>query len=110
MDYRFSCMSEGEYLMYVKLQKNAVQDNITILENLSVYPNPAKNIITIATSPFIRETGTLSLHDALGKEVYKTTINSPSTQIDVSQFASGSYYVSLFRNGSTITRRIEILH
>lgn len=110
MDYLFSCMSEGEYLKYVKLQKNAVQDNITILENLSVYPNPAKNIITIATSPFIKETGTLSLHDALGKEVYKTSINSHSTQIDVSHFASGSYYVSLFRNGSTITRRIEILH
>lgn len=109
MDYVFSCMSEGEYLKYVNLQKNAVQDNITIIENLSVYPNPAKNIITIATSPFIKEEGTLILHDALGKEVYKTTVNSPSTQIDVAQFASGSYYVSLSRNGSTITKRVEIV-
>lgn len=110
MDYLFSCMSEGEYLKYVKLQKNVVQDNITIIENLSVYPNPAKNIITIATSAFIKETGTITLLDALGKEIYKTHVSSPTTQIDVSQFASGSYYVSLLRNGSTITRRIEILH
>lgn len=109
MDYLFSCMSEGEYLKYVKLQKNAVQDNITILENLSVYPNPAKNIITVATSPFIKEAGTITLRDGLGKEVYKTTVNSNSTQMDVSHFASGSYYVSLERNGSVITKRVEIL-
>jgi hypothetical protein len=102
-------MSEGDYLKYVKLQKNAVADNIMIVENLSVYPNPAKNIITIATSPFIRESGTITLHDALGKEIYKTHVSSPTTQIDVSQYASGSYYVSLERNGSVITRRVEII-
>jgi hypothetical protein len=102
-------MSEGEYLKYVKLQKNAVADNITILENLSVYPNPAKNIITVGSSPFIRETGTLVLHDALGKKNFKTTISSSSTEIDVSHYASGSYYVSLERNGSVITKRIEIV-
>jgi hypothetical protein len=110
MDYVFSCMSEGEYLKHVKLQKNAVQDNITILENLSVYPNPARNSITIKTNPLITSEGVIVLRDMLGKEIERLVVTTPTMQMDISQLASGSYYVSLERKGSTITRRIEILH
>lgn len=108
-DYLFSCMSEGEYLKHVKLQKNAVVDNITILENLSVYPNPARTSITIKTNPLITSEGIVVVRDLLGKELERVVVTSPTMQLDVTQLATGSYYISVERKGSVVTKRIEVL-
>jgi hypothetical protein len=41
-------------------------------------------------------TGTITINDALGKEVYSYNINNPSSElpIDISNFTNGIYYVN----------------
>jgi|GEM_PF-956415 len=65
----------------------------------SVYPNPAKEIITIETGQR-NEKGILQILDVMGRVVYKCTMSNEQLTIDVTGFAVGVYTVVLSENGA----------
>jgi hypothetical protein len=72
---------------------------------LAVFPNPATNQLNLV---FDKNTiGTISICDAMGKEVYSFTINNPNIelQIDISTFNSGIYYLSYRSKDVSIHRK-----
>ena len=78
-----------------------LEQNIGLKENslnrLSVFPNPAHNLITIRNAP---ENYTLSIHDQIGRQV----INNQCTeqlQIDVSTLAKGTYTLKVTFEGDS---------
>lgn len=71
-----------------------VEEMNTENDNLSIYPNPAKDMITLATSNITGES-TLSVYDVKGCLVMEKQINSGLSDIDISALPSGVFVVKL---------------
>jgi hypothetical protein len=66
--------------------------------NLSVYPNPATNRIVVSTINISNQM-VISLMDVTGKEIFKMNkIAANKTEIDLSTYASGVYFLRLFND------------
>ena len=64
------------------------------LNQLSIYPNPAKTQITLnATTNQIGKT--LKVYDALGKVVYESIIKQEQSNISITNWANGIYTVAI---------------
>jgi len=64
------------------------------LNQLSIYPNPAKTQITLnATTNQIGKT--LKVYDALGKVVYETILKQQQYNINITNWANGIYTVAI---------------
>jgi hypothetical protein len=64
-------------------------------KTISLYPNPASNIMTIENSG-IEKISKLAIYDISGKRIYALNNNSiNSISIDVSHFAKGMYLIEL---------------
>lgn len=73
---------------------------------LTVYPNPAKEFITINRG----ENVTIHLINDLGQNVFANQeISQESTILDLSNLNSGVYFVRVQEDGDIITRKIIIL-
>jgi hypothetical protein len=65
--------------------------------SFSIYPNPAKNNVTIELSEYT--VGTLAVFDLNGKIVVCQSINGTYATINTSSFANGNYIVRLVNDG-----------
>jgi len=68
--------------------------------DLSIYPCPASNFVTIETLPTLKPCQ-LSILNLNGQEIINCSISEQKTQIDISGLASGVYYVKLC-NGKSV--------
>jgi len=86
-------------------------DNNALLDNITIFPNPATDFINISFAP---EWGNQSVNckivDVIGKEVYSTTIDYQSdtffTQIPVAHLSHGVYFIHLSTNTQKATSKI----
>lgn len=67
----------------------------------TVYPNPARNQITINISDKSLINTQALLSDLSGKVVQRISLNQVSTQVDISRFGRGMYLLK-FKDGKTI--------
>lgn len=74
------------------------------IAGLSVYPNPANNVLFIETE--LNEVKNIAIYDLLGKQVLNTTI--ASTEVNVSNLNSGLYIVKITEAGKTATKKLVI--
>ena len=88
---------------------NTVGINENILSNeLSVYPNPTKDKITIVLDHV--ESGTeISVFTTLGKNILTKKITSNQTVIGLRDFETGIYLVQI-RNGKSVTTKRIVKH
>ncbi len=61
-------------------------------DDVSVYPNPATNSLTVT---LIKGEGVLAIYNVLGENVFTTKIVNIQTEIDVSEWARGMYFVEV---------------
>jgi len=67
-------------------------------EGLSIYPNPAKDVVTVET----KGAKALQIVDCLGRIIIdKKIINNQSTTINVQEFLKGIYVVKMVMNNNT---------
>jgi hypothetical protein len=76
-------------------------DQVTGSRQLTAYPNPASNQITIRNNNH-KMLGTVSIYDFSGKMIYKNFVGSSQTTIDLENFSQGVYYVRSDQSSSTI--------
>ncbi len=76
-------------------------DNI-FLNSLKVFPNPASETLYISSSINIEE---VKMFDVLGKEVLST---NETSRLKVNQLQSGLYFLKLFANNESVTKKIVI--
>lgn len=84
-----------------------VEDLTKKFAKTNVYPNPAKDIITINT---IKNSNVdVIITDALGKEVYRKT-NFTSNTINISNFNNGVYFIRIYNTELNLieTRKLII--
>lgn len=70
------------------------------LNSVSVYPNPAKNVINIEN---VTDLTSVELYSVIGKQVYK---GANETSIDISNLNDGVYLLKLTNETGSITKRI----
>ncbi len=78
---------------------------------LTVFPNPASDLIAIQIKGLVKENYEVSLYDFNGKEIYKTTLYQGSTLVyfDTKTLYAGLYFVNVISaNGKTLSRKIVI--
>jgi hypothetical protein len=75
--------------------------------NLSVYPNPSSEVVTIESN---MTEGSIQIIDLTGKVVANQTVNGTATAFNTSALTNGMYTVIL-TNGSTVeTRKFIVQH
>ena len=72
--------------------------------NLSIFPNPANNLINISTS----EIGTLTITNAVGQQVNQINITAPLTQLNISTIPAGLYQFTYNTKNGIATRKITV--
>ena len=80
---------------------NSINDIIT---EFNIFPNPAKNIVSISNA----KNSVVTFIDVYGKTVLKSEIKSDSEEINIEELASGFYILNFNINGNTIERKIII--
>ncbi len=77
------------------------QENAGLI-GFNVYPNPAKDRITIN----IQETAKVEISNAVGQKVYASDITMGNNEISLARFQSGLYFVKVSNGGKTAVRKI----
>ena len=83
-------------------------NDFTIQDEWNFYPNPAQNMVTLRVDK-PTSFATYSLIDITGKVILTGQVNQNITQLDVSQFATGLYFVEMIgQNGKAARERLVI--
>ena len=81
-------------------------------ENLTVFPNPATNEVNVVFSNITFDNVDLSIVNSLGqllKKIDRSTTNGANRlTLDVSNYASGLYFVNITVDGISITKKLLI--
>ncbi|OUS02093.1 hypothetical protein A9Q86_05430 [Flavobacteriales bacterium 33_180_T64] len=78
------------------------------LESFKIYPNPASDTVSLSWNR--SENVSIRIYDALGKLMFfakNRTISEPTT-IDVSNYASGFYFVKINNTKGSVTKKMVI--
>lgn len=86
---------------YYPLNYSTVGIDNSIIENVSVYPNPTHNLIWIDMSG-IEEVTYIEVWNLHGELVFSTTALNGLSEIDLSNFDSGIYFIQLIQNQETV--------
>lgn len=92
------------FLDYAVVGNNNEDDTTSVQEVAfasSVYPNPAQDYVMVESS----EADYVEVVDVFGRVVFATEMNE-SVKVDMSEFASGIYFVKLQANGATSVQKI----
>jgi hypothetical protein len=71
-----------------------------------VYPNPAKDLVTICTNEV--ENSTIEIYDNIGRKVYQTSVNKSITEVPVNNFETGIYIIQLM-NGNNVLKTVKLV-
>lgn len=87
---------------------NAGVDAISALQNINIYPNPTSDKLTIDLSGLQQEEVMIQLVDNVGNLLISTSNKNMGTVLlDVSNFASGMYFVHISTSESETIRKIN---
>ncbi|MEI6898376.1 MAG: T9SS type A sorting domain-containing protein [Bacteroidota bacterium] len=79
--------------------------------SISVYPNPAENILNIAFRSQFQNVS-MSFTDVKGQEILKQSFNNIQNgnikQVDVSRFAKGIYFIQFRSNDQVFTEKVIV--
>ncbi len=100
---------ESEYGLAADSSDDYVLVEITSLnenryENVTIYPNPAKDILYIDAKENVKE---INIYNMLG--VKMSTVNGQQTTIDISGYDSGLYIMNIETEYRIVTRQINII-
>lgn len=92
------------FLDYAVVGNNNEDDTTSVQEVAfasSVYPNPAQDYVMVESS----EADYVEVVDVFGRVVFASEMNE-TVKVDMSEFASGIYFVKLQANGATSVQKI----
>lgn len=74
--------------------------------NISIAPNPAKDLIVLTLDKAAGSTSVIHLFDAAGNMVYSNNSNLLKLNISTVQFARGLYYIKIINAGDVVTQKV----
>lgn len=89
-----------------KLNANTGIETLSANPAVDVYPNPAKNVITINAN---LQEYKMTIVDAQGRLMDEQTLLPDNNQISLNGYTSGIYYIHLSNDKNSITKKIVVL-
>lgn len=74
------------------------------LDNITVYPNPAQTSLTITNGNDTDSEFSYGIYNIMGRLI-KSNTTDYGCQIDVSELASGNYFIKIIADGETVNTR-----
>jgi photosystem II stability/assembly factor-like uncharacterized protein len=100
-------VSEGISRQFTIIQKESVNGIAgQQMSTISIFPNPTSGKIIITTPPGYTK---LTITNTTGQILYEQPVISPKTQLDLSQYPNGIYYLRLFSEKGSCIKEIIIL-
>jgi len=76
--------------------------------SISVYPNPAKDVVQISMSASLVSQATIEMYDAIGKLVISERVNNTITTLSLTDYAKGMYSIRVVsENNQSIIKLIR---
>lgn len=99
-----------EFLILIYDPANAVDD--IFANEVSIYPNPAQDYISVITSVPEFTNGTLTIRNICGQKIYEEvfSISGNDNKIDVSTLPNGLYILSLLQENQIFSQKFQINH
>lgn len=76
-----------------------------IAEGVKVYPNPASKTLYIVSSSL---TDRVEMVDMTGKKVFVSTPGTYKSDIDVSKYSEGVYFINIYNKDGLVTKRVVV--
>lgn len=97
---RFGTYGRGIWDFNIREISTSTNNQLVAENRLKAFPNPASDFVTIELKGSLEENATLRLFDLSGRlllqENWNTNqIDNPSTQLDIQQLPTGSYFLRL---------------
>jgi len=97
--------NDGEYSI-INISKNSFTIDKNTLSEISIYPNPASDKISINTANIISGISKFQIFNLLGEVIYSVSKeSSKTTSIDISQLENGLYFIKVENNGSFVSKK-----
>lgn len=90
------------YIKYL-YSTDGVEENMA--QNVSIYPNPAKDMLTIKAENITD----VVIFNSLGQKVFAQTFDGNEVTIDINNFDAGIYMVRINADGNEVTRKISVI-
>jgi hypothetical protein len=93
--------SENTSCRLVTIGTSAIENEELEIKNdrVSIFPNPTDGEVLLTLSDYIPEHGVVEVYDAMGKLVHKQRVYYGWNNVDLKNFASGSYHY-IVKDGS----------
>lgn len=85
-------VNEAGFVATVNCEQNLGAGNFTPNIDFTYYPNPTNGFVNINSNTEMSE---LTIHNVAGQLLYNNKINALDAQVDVSAFATGTYFFKL---------------
>ena len=92
----------NEYFVKLYYSPENVDENMA--QDVEIYPNPAKDMLTIKADNVTYVT----IYNSVGQKVYEKAADSSEVSINLGGFDSGIYLVKIVADGDEIIRKVSI--
>ena len=93
----------NEYFVKVYWSPESVDENMT--QDVEVYPNPAKDVLTVKAENL----SNVTVFNMMGQKILSQDVDAEEVTINTCDFESGIYMVRIVANGNEITRKISVV-
>jgi hypothetical protein len=98
-----TCSATASQSVNVNLCTGIVELNS---ESISIYPNPASNMINVKMNTTLINNATLELYDATGKLIMQQKVVNEYSALNISGFANGIYTMRIITDNEQTIKRI----
>ena len=106
----FEVVAEAFHVTWTANPTLGINNVNNSLENVVVYPNPAKNIVNVSYKTTATTPVTVTLTNMVGQVIATQTGVNGNAVFNTTEIASGIYIYTLEANGARTTGRVSIAH
>ena len=96
-------MYGNQYCVSVYYSVDGVDE--TASNNVSIYPNPAKDVLSINADNL----SSIMIYNSIGQKVLDMVVDTNETTLDITNLESGIYFVRLMADGREVTQKVSIV-
>jgi hypothetical protein len=98
----FKAKFGNQYYVKYLFSTDGVDENMS--QDVEVYPNPAKDMLTVKAENL----SSVVIYNSLGQKVLAQTLDVNETTIDLSGLEAGIYMVRIVADGNEVTRKVSV--
>lgn len=99
-------LTTKQWTVKVTKQSNVSVENPALANSISVYPNPAVNVLHIDANQFTGVVTTITLTTLQGQVIQTEAVSSKVSDVSLNGLQSGIYLVQIHTNEGVITKKI----